>query len=484
MKTTIKNSILVLLAIVFTSSTAMASVPLKLYYSSQRTDNFTTSSTRGIRTAEAAGYRYAGVEGYVESTSSTGRKPLKLYYHDGRKDNFLVADATSESIAKAGGYRFVRIEGYIYSNPGRGRKALKLYYNPQRQDNFTTASAKGEQNASNGGYRYVRTEGYVLTNNVSSSGPVVRDHRNEPKTNPAIPGRYNLPENLRPAFENMPIWRLQLKVLTDGRENAGTDDEVYVKFQNTAGSHYFLDRAGNDRERNETNVYDIVDPNVNTIQDIKMLTLGIIGDDGWCVKRVELLINDWPTPIFRKSYSTCQWLDHDSGKSPTLYISGSELRSYAGWRYNSANRGIWMPPTIIKNSTLVAIVESYVGHLMNLEDDLKDFEYGKKQGQHYVVAKKVAADKLHFDLDLAYTKGIDLETDLDFDMLINCQNNNLSLQFVNVKGQLEIPIISSLVRVFKKDFASMKIDNFGFQSQVPLCPSIRIDDNGNILLRP
>ena len=38
-----------------------------------------------------------------------------------------------------------------------------------------------------------------------------------------IPGRYNLPDHLRPAFENMPVWRLQLRVKTGNRKHANTE---------------------------------------------------------------------------------------------------------------------------------------------------------------------------------------------------------------------------------------------------------------------
>jgi hypothetical protein len=40
-------------------------MPLKLYYSGTRQDNFTTATSEGIRSAEAAGYGYIRIEGYL-----------------------------------------------------------------------------------------------------------------------------------------------------------------------------------------------------------------------------------------------------------------------------------------------------------------------------------------------------------------------------------------------------------------------------------
>jgi hypothetical protein len=43
----------------------LALVPLWLYYSDDRRDNFTTATDQGRRDAEAAGYRFVRFEGYI-----------------------------------------------------------------------------------------------------------------------------------------------------------------------------------------------------------------------------------------------------------------------------------------------------------------------------------------------------------------------------------------------------------------------------------
>lgn len=300
-----------------------------------------------------------------------------------------------------------------------------------------------------------------------------------------IPGRYNLPDHLRPAFESMPVWRLQLRVKTSGIKNANTDSEVYVKLTPSKSSIYYLDRAGDDREKNKVNTYDILDPNIRTMRDIKMLQLMIKGNDGWCVKSIEILVNDVNLPVFSKRFKSCQWLDGNSHNGPSLYISGKQLRKHRGWRFTSRNKAIWLPPTIIKRATLEQMVESYVGHMMNTVPAMRKLEFGKKYGRAYVEAKKVGADKLHFDLDLAYHKVVDIETDVDFDLVIGCNNNKIKLQAQSVKAKVNIPIVSRLVRIFKSNFAKMNMGNFNFgNSNVPFCPSIKVTNSGDIALRP
>jgi hypothetical protein len=300
-----------------------------------------------------------------------------------------------------------------------------------------------------------------------------------------IPGRYNLPDHLRPSFESMPVWRLQLRVKTSGIKNANTDDEVYVQLTSATSSIYYLDRAGDDREKNNVNTYDILDPNIRTMRDIKMLKLMIKGTDGWCVQSIEILVNDVNRPVYTKRYKTCQWLDGNDHDGPSLYISGTKLRKHPGWRYTSQNKAIWLPPTIIERYKLEQMVESYVGHMMNTNPDMRKLEFGKKYGRAYVEAKKAGANTLHFDLDLAYHKGIDLATDVDFDLVIQCSNNKISLKAQSVKAKVNIPIVSRLVRLFKSNFAKMNFGNFNFgNSNVPFCPSIKVSNAGDILLRP
>jgi len=95
--------------------------PLKLYWSPAREDNFTTATETGWRDAEAASYTLVDrTEGFVlpsQSTPTSQRTltvPLNLYWSDARADNFLTASDFGRQDAEAAGYRCVRVEGYIY----------------------------------------------------------------------------------------------------------------------------------------------------------------------------------------------------------------------------------------------------------------------------------------------------------------------------------------------------------------------------------
>jgi len=79
---------------------------LYLYYSSQRGDNFSTGTAKGIKAAKDAGYRLVRKQGCVLTKQLPGTIPLDLYWHAGRGDNFTTATGAGD--AQAANYKFVR----------------------------------------------------------------------------------------------------------------------------------------------------------------------------------------------------------------------------------------------------------------------------------------------------------------------------------------------------------------------------------------
>lgn len=156
------------------SNTELA--PLKLYYSTERGDNFTTATSEGEQAALGSGYQFARIEGYVFRTQQPGTVPLKLYFNTARGDNYTTATAQGENAAKVHGYFFVRDEGYIYSASQPNTVPLKNYWSAEREDNFTTATTDGEQAALNHGYKFAWVEGYLM-----SEGGTIRDPREDDK---------------------------------------------------------------------------------------------------------------------------------------------------------------------------------------------------------------------------------------------------------------------------------------------------------------
>lgn len=321
-------------------------------------------------------------------------------------------------------------------------------------------------------------------NQAPSPGKVKRP-KPTPRPPKDIPGYYNLPDSFRPSFGQVAVWRLQLRVKTSGYENANSDSELHVQFRNSTSSIYYLDNGGDDREKNKTDTYDIIDPNIRTINDIQFIKFTIKGNDGWCFSKIELLVNGAPIPVFKKSYSGKKCIDKNGSPGATFRIAGSQLRNSPTWKHSNSNRAIWLPPSIIKRRTLENMVESYVGHLMNADPKMRsnDLEYGYKNGNRYVEATKKANNKLHFDLDLKSHYGIDFEVDVDFDLVIKCQNNKLALSAESVKGKADIPILSSILNVFDSCLLKMKMNNFNFgNASLEFCPRVKVTNAGDVKL--
>jgi astacin len=153
--------------------------PLEHYWNSDRKDNFTTSSKAGKSNAVNGRYRFVRVDGYVltQPKSTEGQTaPLYLYYSKDRTDNFTTASPQGIRAAEVGGYRRAGIEGYVlktvYAPYKHLYKPLWLYYHPGRKDNWVTASEQGMRVAEAGGYRKVRIEGYVRINSYTNLAPV------------------------------------------------------------------------------------------------------------------------------------------------------------------------------------------------------------------------------------------------------------------------------------------------------------------------
>ena len=152
----------------------MAILPLRLYWNYIRQDNFTTASPEGRRDAEApgSGYEFIRFEGTVNSEPIPARPPgtpatvpLYLFYSRERQDNFTAASEEGYRNAKDANYELIRIEGHVYPYDPTGRRpALRLYYNQARGDNFTTASPEGIRSAEapGSGYQFIRIEGYLI----------------------------------------------------------------------------------------------------------------------------------------------------------------------------------------------------------------------------------------------------------------------------------------------------------------------------------
>ncbi|HMV13232.1 MAG TPA: patatin-like phospholipase family protein [Nitrosomonas sp.] len=136
---------------------------LKLFWSDQRADNFSTATPLGELQAIQAGYAFVRTQGLVYMNSMPGCNPLFLFWNNQNGDNLITATKEGEKEANDNGYVKVRIEGWIKSKPEPGTIPLRMYWKgAERKDSFTTTSIKEEQDAANAGYEFVRDEGYII----------------------------------------------------------------------------------------------------------------------------------------------------------------------------------------------------------------------------------------------------------------------------------------------------------------------------------
>jgi hypothetical protein len=191
--------------------------------------------------------------------------------------------------------------------------------------------------------------------------------------------------NIKPAFNDVAICRIQLKVKTNTIKNANSDASVWVQL-NSKDAPFYLNLSKDDREKGQTDVYDVLSANVNKIGDIKMIKLGIKGGDGWNFRQLELIVNG--VGLYKKSFSSAgQWIDSNDKKHPKYYKVGtSTLRASPNWRYNSRTNNIYRPPTIIPVTMIKSFVESAVGNSLF---KVKEIKWGKKYGKEYVSVKRV-----------------------------------------------------------------------------------------------
>ena len=154
-------------------------IPLFLWYSLSRKDNFLTTNPawrigpeEENRSPDYRPVRKVGLLFRPDRRQPSGTIPVYSWYSPGRGDNFLTSNPVwhgERGDTRSPDYRFVRLEGYIYSPdlpPPPNALPLYSWYDPDYGDNFATTShgwegSSGDMRLPN--YRFVRLEGYALT---------------------------------------------------------------------------------------------------------------------------------------------------------------------------------------------------------------------------------------------------------------------------------------------------------------------------------
>ncbi|MBI3470381.1 MAG: hypothetical protein HY013_03385 [Candidatus Solibacter usitatus] len=161
------------------------------------------------------------------------------------------------------------------------------------------------------------------------------------------------------ADENMPVWRVQLRLTTTTAASAGTDDDLKVQLNAVNGA--WLDYARNDFEPGDSFYYDLSLAGVVRLKDITMLSLQKTGSDGWGLQSLALYVNG--ARIYSIDFGGGRWFDNNGPDTRTLVISSTVLRTSVDWKmYGSP-----LPPTVVSAAELKSVEESAHGNLMQVQ---------------------------------------------------------------------------------------------------------------------
>lgn len=283
------------------------------------------------------------------------------------------------------------------------------------------------------------------------------------------------PTFTRPAsIEDVKVYRLQVLFTTSDTEDSGTDDKVYVQL-NSGMKPYYLDYGIDDRERGKTQTYDIMEPSIKSLKDIKQLNITKVGNDGWGITKVELRVNGHK--IFEKAY-TKKIIDGNEGQQPVLNFTGSAMRNAGLWTYAKVPN-VHIPPAVISKKDLVSMVEGFVGNYIRYIPEAT-VNWGDKDGVNTLFGEAVEAtyrnrQTLTFDLDLQVSKdGPNPELDIDFDLVVSCTDGKVLISAEN--GKANINFLSK----FRVQSVHLGLSNFLNRTfNVPVC-NARFEADGSL----
>ena len=281
-----------------------------------------------------------------------------------------------------------------------------------------------------------------------------------------------------------PIWRVQLRMVVADVDDAGTDDSVKVELND--GHQTWLDYGRDDFQRDSDFTYDLVLTNLAKLDDINYIRITKVGTDGLCLKSFDLLVNG--KRIYSQNLAVgrvpCRWLDGDDGHAPSLTVAGTTLRAHSLWQQYTQP----FPPLVIPREELESRIESIIGDKLHGTK----LYWGEISGRAVEVTRK-DDHTVHVDLDLAYSldNWFDPEVDVDLDLGLACSGGKISLTASNVQVHVDANWVTDVLSLGLVNIAEHYIDgrindglkNFSFKTEVgvPLCPTMTVQSNGNIV---
>jgi len=166
------------------------------------------------------------------------------------------------------------------------------------------------------------------------------------------------PASAASAIETMPLWRLQVRVVTGDTASAGTTGTPAIRFNGSSTGVRSLNATGNPWGVSHNTLYDL--RLFDSPSQMTMLRVGVTGTDDWCIKRIELLFNG------RVAFA--QDAVPGSGGACASIRGGTYLEySYADMRNNAAWTAYGTPPAYPRSlpaTSLRQIVAGVTGSAM------------------------------------------------------------------------------------------------------------------------
>lgn len=244
-------------------------------------------------------------------------------------------------------------------------------------------------------------------------------------------------EPIQRIFEDMPVYRIQLKLTTGTTQDAGTDNPVFAQL-NTMDEKFYLVKGIDNFQEGKTVVYDLLSLKIKKVKDIEFIKFGIKGSDGVCIKRVELLLNGNSSPVYSRTFDGVKGVCFDNASSalqPTLEIAGNMLRGSSAWNDAGAKKTMWAAPGMISIAWLKSSIEGSIGNQLYHRGDLRWSSYATGPGSLYQDAVKIqrvddhtVKFNVHLERDvLGPNPLIDMSFNLDF----HCTDGKLSCDIEN-----------------------------------------------------
>ena len=299
----------------------------------------------------------------------------------------------------------------------------------------------------------------------------------------------NKPKTETSVDEDIPVYRIELRLVTAGGKWDGTDNEVYIQLNNK-DEDFYLDYGRDDFNRNAAQRFDLVSTNIHTIRDIQFIKFGVKKNDQWGIKKVELYLNNSAIPVYSSAFTRSVVINNHAGQTPEFIITSSELRANDKWIGIPANNGLKALPIPVKFATIKSIVESMVGNQLHHSGD-KNLQWGSTDDVNtvwgdWVEGAYVNSTTLHFDLDLEYSisNSPDAEIDVKFDLVFSCENGNIVIKTANVKTKCSylgidcntiLKIVNTIVNWFGYD--GINIDSEKYKNTFNQMFTIKAGEN-------